>query len=82
MVFCGLGFVRPGWTVGWLAVWALAISYLDEFSQLYQAEWIRVVRNTGVGHLVLGSTFSWVDMLAYTVGVGIGVAVFCWKRAE
>jgi hypothetical protein len=79
MVFCGLGCVMPGWSAGRLAVWALAISYLDEFSQLYQADWIRGVRSTSVGHLILGSTFSWIDMVAYTVGVGIGAAVFCWK---
>jgi len=28
-----------------------------------------------IGGLVLGETFSWGDMLSYTVGVVIGVAI-------
>ncbi len=74
MVFCGLGFLNPGLPTLRLAVYALLISYVDEFSQLYQAPWINAVRSTYVGHLILGSTFSWYDMLAYTVGVAFGVA--------
>jgi hypothetical protein len=73
MVFCGLGFLKPGLSTLRLAVYALLISYVDEFSQLYQAPWINAVRETYVGHLILGSTFSWHDMLAYTVGVAFGV---------
>ena len=74
MVFCGLGFISPGLSPLRLAVYALLISYVDEFSQIYQAPWINAVRGTYVGHLILGSTFSWFDMLAYTVGVALGVA--------
>ena len=74
MVFCGLGFLNPWLPTLRLAVYALLISYVDEFSQLYQAPWINPVRGTYVGHLVLGSTFSWYDMLTYTVGVAFGVA--------
>ncbi len=73
MVFCGLGFIGPGTSTLRLAVYALLISYADEFSQLYQAPWINAIRATAVGHLILGSTFSWFDMLAYTVGVAFGV---------
>lgn len=69
MVFCGCGFVAPRSSTAKLAGYALSISYLDEFSQLYQAPWINGIRKTTMGHLILGSTFSWLDMLAYTVGV-------------
>jgi len=74
MVFCGLGFLKPGLSTLRLAVYALLISYVDEFSQLYQAPWINAVRGTYVGHLILGSTFSWYDMAAYTLGVAFGAA--------
>ena len=74
MVFCGLGFINPGASTLRLAVYALLISYVDEFTQLYQAPWINEIRSSYVGHLVLGSTFSWYDMAAYTVGVAFGVA--------
>ncbi|ELX11128.1 hypothetical protein DUF2809 [Janthinobacterium sp. HH01] len=75
MVYLGCAFIRPGAATGRLAASALAICYLDELSQLYQAPWINAVRATTAGHLVLGSTFSWHDMLAYTVGIVL-VAVF------
>ena len=73
MVFCGLGFLNPDCSTARLAFYALLISYADELSQLYQATWINQIRGTSIGHLILGSTFSWLDMLAYTVGAAIGV---------
>ncbi len=73
MVFCGLGFISPHLSAPRLAVYTLLISYVDEFSQIYHAPWIDTDRSTYVGHLILGSTFSWFDMLAYTVGVAFGV---------
>ena len=73
MVFCGLGLLNPGCSTARLAFYALLISYADELSQLYQAPWINQIRGTSIGHLILGSTFSWLDMLAYTVGAAIGV---------
>jgi hypothetical protein len=75
MVFCIWGFALPACSTGRLALCALLTCYADEFSQLYQAPGINAIRSTVVGHLVLGSTFSWFDMVAYTVGVGVGAAV-------
>jgi len=72
MVFCGLGLLNPGCSTARLAFYALLISYADELSQLYQAPWINQIRGTSIGHLILGSTFSWLDMLAYTVGAAFG----------
>ena len=71
MVYWSIGFVAPSAPVVTVATCALAISYADEFSQLYQAPWINNLRATTVGHLILGSQFGWGDILAYTVGVGI-----------
>lgn len=72
MVFLILGSIRPASSTGWLAIGALTISWLDEASQLYQAPWINAIRATTAGHLVLGSAFSWKDMVSYVVGVIIG----------
>ena len=69
MVFLGWSLVCPRATSVRLAGLALATSYLDELFQLYQAPWINAIRRTTPGHLVLGSTFSWLDLLAYTAGV-------------
>lgn len=53
-----------------IACSALLICYLIECSQIYQAEWINTIRNTTLGHLVLGQGFLWSDLVAYTFGVG------------
>ncbi len=73
MVFCGIGLCFPSWSTKQIALWALAVSYADEFSQIYQAEWINTIRATTIGHLILGSAFAWFDMLAYTTGIAFGV---------
>ena len=59
---------------------SLLFSYAIEFSQLYQAPWINNIRHTVIGGLVLGETFSWGDMLSYTVGVAIGLAIDLMMR--
>jgi hypothetical protein len=89
MVFIGLAFLRPHASTVRLSLLAFAVSCLDEFSQLYQAPWINTIRHTIVGHLVLGSVFSWFDMVAYAVGVLIGafldilfVRLIRWRAAR
>lgn len=52
---------------------ALAFSYLIEIYQLYHRPWLDRIRDNPVGHLVLGSTFTWTDLLAYTAGVALGI---------
>lgn len=72
MVFLGWAFLRPRASTLHLATVALAISFLVEFSQLYQVPWLNAIRSTTMGHLVLGSRFSWPDLAAYVVGVAVG----------
>ena len=74
-VFLGLAFVWPRWSSLRLAGVGLLIAYLGEFSQLYHAPWIDAIRATSIGHAAIGSGFSWIDMIAYTVGIAIGVAI-------
>src|SRR5436305_11281864 len=74
-VYWAVAFLSPSASVVRVAAYALAISYLDELSQLYQAPWINQIRATTIGHLLLGSAFSWLDLLAYTVGVGLCSAI-------
>ncbi len=54
---------------------ALLFCYGIEFSQLYQAEWIRQLRDTTIGGLVLGHGFLIVDLIRYTVGVGLAAGL-------
>lgn len=75
MVFVGLAFVKPRASTILLAGLAFAISCAVELSQLYQAQWLNAIRGTTLGHLALGSTFSWFDIVAYAVGVLVGALV-------
>ena len=56
-----------------VAVVALIYCYSIELLQLYRAEWIVAIRNTPPGHYILGQGFSWGDLLAYTIGIGIAI---------
>lgn len=77
MVYWLVGFFNPTASVAKVALYSLALSYADEISQIYQAPWINQIRATTLGHLVLGSSFSWLDMLSYTVGIAL-VAPIEW----
>ena len=72
MVLCGWAFVFPRHAPWRIALYALLTSFAVEFLQLYQAPWIEAVRSTTLGRLALGTTFGWVDLLAYAVGAAVG----------
>lgn len=74
MMLLLVGFVRPAWSIARVASCALAISFAVEFSQLVRTPWLVAARQTPIGHLVLGSGFHALDLLAYTAGVAIGAA--------
>ncbi|AJS58850.1 ribosomal maturation YjgA family protein [Paenibacillus sp. IHBB 10380] len=50
---------------------SLMFCYAIEFSQLYQADWINDIRSSLLGSLILGRGFLFVDLLRYTVGIGV-----------
>lgn len=75
MVFLGWAWCKPSTSTRNITALAFATSCLVEFSQLYQAPWLNSIRSTTLGHLVLGSTFSWFDIVAYAVGVLVGALI-------
>lgn len=75
MVFLGLALLFPRAHTWPLAATALAVAFAVEFAQLHQAPWINAIRATTLGHLALGSTFFWPDLLAYMVGVGLAAGI-------
>jgi Protein of unknown function (DUF2809) len=75
VVFLGVALAKPAASVWSLAGLALGVSYLVEVSQLYQGSWITGVRDTSVGHLLLGRGFDRFDLVAQTVGVALGAVV-------
>ena len=75
MVYWGISFLFPFTHLLRRATIALLFSYCIEVSQLYQADWINVIRGTTLGALVLGHGFLWSDMVCYTIGVGLAVLI-------
>ncbi|PGA29881.1 hypothetical protein COL80_01210 [Bacillus thuringiensis] len=82
MIFTGFGFLFPKTETKKLAFISLMFCYGIEASQLYHAEWIDSIRATTLGGLVLGYGFLWSDVVAYTIGVGVGILceVIFWKK--
>lgn len=72
MIFIGFGFLFPKIETNKLAFISLIFCYGIEMSQLYHAEWIDNIRATTLGGLVLGCGFLWSDLVAYTIGIGVG----------
>lgn len=79
MVFFGLGALFARASTARVGMGALAFAFTIEFFKLWSAPWLVHLRHTTVGHLVLGHTFWWPNLLAYVVGVLLGViGELCW----
>jgi hypothetical protein len=82
--FAGVGLLRPAWSTRRVAVVALGVAFVDEFSQAYHAPWIDSIRSHTLGHLFLGEAFYWLDLVAYVVGVlvviPVDLALLSWGR--
>jgi hypothetical protein len=75
MVFFGMGALFRKASSLQLGFGALGFSFGIEALKLCQAPWLASVRHTTWGHLVLGHVFSWRNLIAYTVGVLVGLVL-------
>ena len=75
MVFIGLGVIFNKASSVQLAFGALIFSYGIEALKLCQTPWLASVRHTTIGHLIFGNVFSWQNLVAYTIGVLMGLMV-------
>ncbi|EOP69338.1 MULTISPECIES: DUF2809 domain-containing protein [Bacillus cereus group] len=73
MIFTGFGFLFSKIETKKLAFISLIFCYGIEIIQLYHETWIDSIRATTLGGLVLGYGFLWSDLVAYTIGVGVGM---------
>lgn len=81
MVYLGFCFLFRRNSIKKIALMSLVFSYVIEFSQIYQGQWINEIRATTLGALVLGKGFLFSDLICYTVGVIIGVIIdFCINK--
>ncbi|WP_421750508.1 DUF2809 domain-containing protein [Croceimicrobium sp.] len=68
-IYFGFRFLFPNLSVRPAALVALFFCFAIEFQQMIPWEWLRALRSTTVGHLILGQGFLWSDILAYSFGV-------------
>jgi hypothetical protein len=73
MIFLITGFIFNKRPLRFVGLFAIVFCYLIEISQLYHKPWIDTLRSTTLGALVLGHGFLWSDILAYSIGVGLGL---------
>ncbi len=77
MFFFIIAFLFPNMETLKVALVSVSICYIIEFSQLYQSEWITIIRNNKLGGLVLGFGFLWSDIISYTLG---GISGFLLEK--
>lgn len=56
-----------------IAMGVLLFSYFIEITQYYGLIYSLGWEHSFLAHMVLGSTFKWLDMLAYTLGIAVVV---------
>ncbi len=68
----------------WVAGLTLAFAFLIEFSQLYQADWIKDLRATFIGSMLLGHGFLLSDFICYSIGaiVGFLAEIFFYPKVK
>jgi hypothetical protein len=75
MFFTLAAWLRPRATTFQLWLAATAVVEAIELSQLYQAPWAQTVRETRLGGLLLGHSFSWSDAVCVALGTTIAALV-------
>jgi hypothetical protein len=75
MIYLGVAFIFKKKKIKIVAVLGLSFCYLIEISQLYHATWIDIIRKTTLGGLILGYVFLWSDLVAYSMGITVGLLI-------
>lgn len=73
MFFFIFAFLFPKQAPYKIAIISIGLCFAIEISQLYQADWIKNLRNSTLGKWTLGKGFLWSDLVCYTLGGMFGV---------
>jgi hypothetical protein len=73
MIFLGAGLLFNKASTLKVGCAALGFCFAIEALKLCQTPWLINLRHTTLGHLVFGHAFSWQNLVAYTVGVLVGM---------
>ena len=75
LIYFGFGFLFPKKSLKSIFILAVGFCVAIEISQLYQADWINVLRSYKLGGLILGFGFLWSDLVCYVIGSVMGFAL-------
>ena len=73
MVFLLVGVLLPRMSRAQIAAIAVAIAVVVEFSRLVHTPWLDAFRLTTAGALLLGRIFSLWNLVAYLIGIVVGI---------
>jgi hypothetical protein len=73
MVFLLVGVLLPRMSRAQIAAIAVAIAVVVEFSRLVHTPWLDAFRLTTAGALLLGRIFSLWNLVAYLIGILVGI---------
>ncbi|KYK48803.1 hypothetical protein A1D31_03775 [Bradyrhizobium liaoningense] len=75
MVFLLVGVVLPRLSRMQIAAIAVVIAVIVEFSRLVHSPWLDAFRLTAAGALLLGRIFSLWNLVAYLIGIVVGICL-------
>lgn len=64
-----------GWEILKTLLITLATTYIIEVSQLFHPAWLDYLRSYKLIGLVIGYSFIWSDIIAYTAGISLGALI-------
>ena len=76
MIYCFVKTFHNG-SVTIIALSVLLFAYMVEMLQYFKLINYLGLQNSKVANIILGNSFEWIDMMAYTVGIAI---VLCVER--
>lgn len=68
--------------VNCLLLFVLGLAYAVEVAQLFDVVTLLGLEDSRLARVVLGTSFSWGDMIAYTLGVGTCYLIESFRRAK
>jgi len=63
-----------------VALWIFLMTCCLEFLQLWHPLFLETIRNTCIGQVLLGTTFTWWDLPHYLIGSVIGGWIIFWLQ--
>ena len=75
LLFFGFALILQKVSTFKVATLTLLFTYIIEVTQLFHPQWLEYLRSITLFALILGFTFLWSDIVAYTLGISTGALI-------